>query len=38
VLFLSITPVFGQSATAEFNGTMVDQSGVFSVPQSLGVT
>jgi hypothetical protein len=27
VLFLSITPVFGQSATAEFNGTVVDQSG-----------
>ena len=26
VLFLSITPVFGQSATAEFNGTVVDQS------------
>ena len=27
VLILSIIPVFGQSATAEFNGSVVDQSG-----------
>jgi hypothetical protein len=27
VLLLSIVPVFGQSATAEFNGSVVDQSG-----------
>jgi hypothetical protein len=27
VLILSIVPVFGQSATAEFNGSVVDQSG-----------
>jgi carboxypeptidase family protein/TonB-dependent receptor-like protein len=27
VLILSIVPVFGQTATAEFNGTVVDQSG-----------
>jgi hypothetical protein len=26
VLFLSIVPAYGQSATAEFNGTVVDQS------------
>jgi hypothetical protein len=27
VLFLSLDPLFGQSATAEFNGSVVDQSG-----------